>query len=172
MKIKIIMPILLIVLMLSGCQMPFSKDKSVENIAFLDANARLMEASNEIDKTMIDELTKGASAKTDVKQLSSNVTYSLKLQQNLYESIRKEEPLPEISQVKYIYLSVINQRTMSCQMLINTLNENNYDLLTQTIAKVKIEDAKQLEKSLIDLNATLKSAGLKEKKTLYELTKK
>lgn len=161
----------MILLLLTGCQMPFTTPQKSQSVNYIESNAHILSASQTIDRELVKMLIGAEKEKKGFTALLNDVIYTRKMQQQLYDTIKFEYAPLENQKLKYYYLKMINSRIKSYNTFIEVLNESNYQSLKK-IAEIHVEKDKDLEnKMLAQVNGSLKILSEKERFTLLPLEK-
>lgn len=96
-----------LVVLLSGCGLPFSVDKNELN-HYVESNSKIMTASKEIDKNLAQELNQMLeSNKMEYSNAINKVKTSKNRQLELYKSVESEEVSTEFEVIKDIYMKAM-----------------------------------------------------------------
>jgi hypothetical protein len=165
MKKSLLVSILLTGGILSGCSVPFIPSEKEAVVSYLDNNASLIGASDEFNKELIKSLKEeGVSG----KEKAERVEHVIKEQQTLYDQIKMESSPLGNARVKYIYLTIINERIETYDTFLSYVYDEKSNALLEAVKSHEIKDRKIKEQALIKINQELVELGEEEKKTLMK----
>lgn len=159
MKKVLLFFMVLSMLALTGCELPFAPPKRNIILNYVDSNAEIMEASKNIDGELIKELKNIEKGEMIPNNTINDVWHSRDMQQELYEIISNQKSPYDHEKVKFIYLNVINSRIDSYNRFITSLEKDNYETFQSVVKKHELKDNEVMEKSLIELNYVIENLG-------------
>jgi len=167
---KKMISIFMVTIFLAGCEVPFMGSDKEEVIAFINSNATVISASAEIDKTLVERLEKAEEEKLDFEKLKHEVRKSREMQEELYDNIEYDNTLMK-HKVKNMYLHYIKQKIISYNILMGTIDKEDYETLAIVLEEHKIKDKEITAKMIRQINDVLVSYEEKERKSLEEVPK-
>lgn len=154
----------------SGCSLPFTTNTEKETVSQIESMTSDLSASTSIDKNLEKELSKYKEG-FDAKEAKQKVVQAKKSQYDLYESIRREEVNSDAGDVQRVYGNMIQSRIKTYDLFLEAVEDGKLSVLEFALKNQKSKEKEQTDKSLLQVNETLKKAGKKEKKSLYDRVK-
>lgn len=159
-------------MILTGCSLPFGNDEKEEAMRFIDQNASVMAASNDIETKLIAQLKEAEANEFTFEKIAIDVRASKEMQAALYQNVAKETVKGENKQLKEEYLAFLHQREASYTVLLNAISKKDYNTLSFVVAEHETKDQQLQKKTLAKVNQVLTTHDEKERKQLDEVSKK
>lgn len=154
------------VLMLSGCQVPFMKSGNSKVEKYVDASALVMKSSRDIDESLVRVLMNAEKDKLNEKEILNSIVNARNMQKELHTRLTAEKSLYENERIKEQYLLAIDDKQSSYNTLINGINGTNYKYIEE-LTRLHVAKTRNLEdKVLKEINYVLTLLGKDKRFTL------
>lgn len=170
-KIKWLL-LLSISLFLAGCSVPFVTPVSELVETYTQTQAELIASSMDVDKQLTDHLGTLPIKEAEVfnpADFIHAIRDAISVQQNILGSIQQSKVPYGQEEMQHIYSQVVRYQLDSYEQYIQILEKNNLPLFQEAVKKHQLAKQGILEKSLVELNGSLKKAHVEARSTLLPI---
>lgn len=163
-------------ILLAGCEMPFATTEKETLAQYVDAQAKMVQSSLEIDEHLqvaLQATLKETEKKTfPTEQLINEVRSAKKTQSALYQRVQAQKEPYGKEHVKQLYLGVIGTHLDSYGQYEEQLKKKDRKTFGTALAQNQIKEENILEQSLILLNQELAHYKIGPRETLLPIEEK